>query len=204
MNNKLSSICSLSLEVFTILKKEYNIYLSKEKEDFLDKLDINNFYKIINNAYLPPICFIGDKYYLNNYYNLDNIEGLVPFLCLASLVNNLNPLKIGLIEEELLYLKDKYNLNINVYFNEELEVANIVSKKLLLDIPFKVIFKDSDIDIVNYLVEESNSIIGLVYYNVSKKMKDIRKNRDLFSVNSDINYEEVKNYLYDFIGSKVR
>ena len=204
MNNKISSICSLSLEVFTILKKEYEVYLSEEKKDFLNKLNIDNFYKVINNTYLPPIYFIGDKYYLNSYYNLDNIESLVPFLCLSSLVTNLNPLKIGLIEKELLDLKDKYDLNIKTYFKEELEIADIVSKTLLVDIPFKVIFKESDVDIVNYLVEDASSDIGLTYYNISKKMKDIRKNTDYFSFNSNINYEEVKDYLYDFIGNKVR
>lgn len=204
MNNKISSICSLSLEVFTILKKEYEVYLSEEKKDFLNKLNIDNFYKVINNTYLPPIYFIGDKYYLNSYYNLDNIELLVPFLCLSSLVTNLNPLKIGLIEKELLDLKDKYDLNIKTYFKEELEIADIVSKTLLVDIPFKVIFKESDVDIVNYLVEDASSDIGLTYYNISKKMKDIRKNTDYFSINSTINYEEVKDYLYDFIGNKVR
>jgi len=204
MNNKISSICSLSLEVFTILKKEYEVYLSEDKKDFLNKLNIDNFYKVINNTYLPPIYFIGDKYYLNSYYNLDNIESLVPFLCLSSLVTNLNPLKIGLIEKELLDLKDKYDLNIKTYFKEELEIADIVSKTLLVDIPFKVIFKESDVDIVNYLVEDASSDIGLTYYNISKKMKDIRKNTDYFSFNSNINYEEVKDYLYDFIGNKVR
>jgi len=204
MNNKISSICSLSLEVFTILKKEYEVYLSEEKKDFLNKLNIDNFYKVINNTYLPPIYFIGDKYYLNSYYNLDNIESLVPFLCLSSLVTNLNPLKIGLIEKELLDLKDKYELNIKTYFKEELEIADIVTKTLLVDIPFKVIFKESDVDIVNYLVEDASSDIGLTYYNISKKMKDIRKNTDYFSFNSNINYEEVKDYLYDFIGNKVR
>lgn len=200
MNNNLSSICSLSLEIFTIIKKEYSIYLSEEKQKFLNKLDINNFYKIINNSYLPPIYFIGDKYYLNDYYNLDNINTLVPFLCLAALINNLNPLKIGLIEEEILNLKDKYNINCNTYFSNELEIAEIVSKTILSDIPFKVIFKDSDTDIVSYLVEEKGSNIGITYYNVSKKMKEIKKN--YFDKNVD--YSIVKDYLYDFISNRIR
>ena len=204
MNNDLESIYNLSLEVFEILKKEYTIYLSKEKKEFLDNLNITNFYKIINNTYLPSIYFIGDKYYLNNYYNLDNIEELVPFLCLASLVNNLNPLKIGLIELELLSLKDKYNLNINTYFKEELDIAKLVSKVILDDIPFKVIFKETDTDIVNYLQIEKDSNYGLIYYNVSKKMKELKNNKDFFSKNINNNYEEVKDYLYDFIGNKIR
>ena len=204
MDNKLSNIYNLSLEVFKILKDEYSIYLSKEKKEFLENLNINNFYKVVNNSYLPSIFYIGDKYYLNSYYNLDNLESLIPFLCLASLTSNLNPLKIGLIEEELLYLKDKYNLDIDTYFKEELEIAKLVSKSVLLDVPFKIIFKESDIDIVNYLVEEKGSNDGLIYYNISKKMKEIREKDDYFTKEKNFDYEEVKDYLYDYIGSKVK
>ena len=204
MNNKLSSICSLSLEIFAILKKEYEIYLTNEKKEFLNNLNINNFYKIIDNTYLPPIYFIGDKYYLNEHYNLDNIENLIPFLCLASLVNNINPLKMGLIEEELLYLKEKYNLNINTYFIKELEIASIVSKTLLDDIPFKVIFKETDTDIINYLIEEKGYNTGICYYNVSKKMKEIKNNKNNFIIDNNLDYKIVEDYLYDFIGNKVR
>lgn len=204
MNNELSSICSLSLEVFKILKREYNIYLSNEKIEFIDNLEINKFYKKINNSYLPPIFFIGNTYYLNSYYNLTNIENLVPFLCLSSLVNNLNPLKVGLIEKELDYLYDKYNITGNTYFPKEKEIADIVSKTILEDIPFKVIFKDTDTDIINYLVEEKGSNEAIIYYNVSKKMKDIKNNNDIFNFNDKLDYTSVEDYLYDFIGNKIK
>ena len=71
MENKLKEICRLSLDIFTIIKEEYSIYLSPEKGKFLANLNIDNFYKIINKASLPEIFFMGDKYYLNSYYNFN-------------------------------------------------------------------------------------------------------------------------------------
>ena len=204
MDNMLEKINKMSYDIFEILKKEYEIYLSNDKKEFIDNIDINNLYKIIDDKNYPPIYFIDNKYYLNTYYNLDCIYLLIPFLCLRSLVDNLNPLKIGLIEYELEYLKEKYNLQINPFFKEELEVASIVSKTLLNNIPFKVIFKESDTDIVSYLVEEVGYDIGMCYYNISSKMKKMRKNKNYFDTKLIINYENIKDYLYDFIGSKVK
>ena len=202
--NKLSEIYDLSTKIFDILKKEYEIYLSSSKKEFLSNLDISKFYKVINKRNMPSIFYIGDTYYLNTYYNLDNILSIVPFLCLSSLVTNLNPLKIGLIEEELLSLKDKYNLDIAINYPRELEVAKIVSSGILNDIPFKIIFKDSDTEIVNYLQEEINSSCAFCYYNVSKQMKKIRVGSNYFNKEDDIDYSLVIDYLYDFIGHKVK
>ena len=204
MEKKIENICHLSLDIFTIIKQEYSMYLSKEKLDFLNKLKIENFYKIINNPYLPAIYFIGDKYYLNSYYKLENIEKLIPFLCLASVVSNLNPLKLGLIEEELLELKEKYNLNIDIIFAKELDVASLISKSILMNVPFKLIFKESDADIFNYLEEELGSKYALCYYNVSHEMKKIRGNSEIFDFSFDYDYTSVFDYIYDFISNKVR
>ena len=117
---------------------------------------------------------------------------------------NLNPLKIGLIEEEILYLNDKYNLDIKTNFNNELEVARIVSRSLLNNIPFKVVFKESDSDIVNYLQEESQSDTAICYYNVSRQMKNMRKVDDYFNSSKEIDYSNICDYLYDFIGRKLK
>ena len=204
MKNKLENICRLSLDIFTIIRNEYSIYLSSEKKDFLDKLDVNNFYKIVNDASLPIVFFMGDKYYLNAYYNLDNIEKLVPFLCLASLVTNLNPLKLGLIEVELLYLKNKYDLDINTYFVNEFEVADLINEAILINVPSKVIFKENDSDIFSYLTEELGSNYALCYYNVSSSMKKIRGNENYFSDFKERDYSEIIDYLYQFISNKVR
>lgn len=202
--NMFKNICNLSIEIFQILKKEYSIYLSDKKKEFIDKIDILKFYKIVNNSNLPNIFFIDNTCYLNTYYDLNNIELMVPYLCFVSIVNNINPLKIGLIEKEISFLRDKYNLNIKNNFQSELEVANIVSKSILNNIPFKVIFKESDSDIVNYLQEETSSDIAICYYSISKQMKSIRKNNDYFNPSIVPDYSSICDYLYDFIGTKVK
>ncbi|MBR3660958.1 MAG: hypothetical protein IKN63_03530 [Bacilli bacterium] len=204
MENKLKEICRLSLDIFTIIKEEYSIYLSPEKGKFLANLNIDNFYKIINKASLPEIFFMGDKYYLNSYYNFNNIEKLIPFLCLSSLITNLNPLKIGLIEVELSYLKNKYNLDIDTYFVKELEVANLVNEAMLINVPYKVIFKESDSDIFSYLTEELGSNYAICYNNVSLAMKKIWGNRNYFKEHKEIDYLEVIDYIYTFIINKVK
>lgn len=200
MDNQLSSMCSLSLEMFTVIKQEYSIYLDDERIKFIDELDINNFYKFIDDETLPQFFYLGNAYYINKHYNLNIIE-YVPFLCLSSLCPNLNPLKIGLIEEELEYLNEKYNLNIRTLFNKELEVGKIITSSILSNVPYKVIFKESDVDIVNYLNEECGSKTGLFYFQISKMMKDLRKNNNF---NDDINYQEIIDLIYDFISAKVR
>ena len=200
----INHMCSLSQEFFKIIKEEYSIYLSEEKKNFLNNVDISKLYKIISNSELPNIFYLGGTYYFNNYYKFENIEKMIPFLCLSSIISNLNPLKIGLIEVELLNLKIKYNLNIDINFASELEVADIVSRSLLNNIPFKIIFKDSDSDIVNYLQEEENSEIALCYYNVSKQMKYLRNKINDFQSNINIDYSTIIDYIYDFIGTKVR
>ena len=202
--NRFKNICELSINFFRILTDEYGIYLSDKKKEFLDKIDIFKFYKVINDSSLPNIFFLGGTCYLNSYYDLNNIESLIPFLCFSSIISNLNPLKIGLIEEEILYLNDKYNLDIKTNFNNELEVARIVSRSLLNNVPFKVVFKESDSDIVNYLQEESQSDTAICYYNVSRQMKNMRKVDDYFNSSKEIDYSNICDYLYDFIGRKLK
>ena len=203
-NIDLTNIYSLSLKMFTILKEEYSRYLSNDKLNFLENLDIFNFYKIVDNKNIPPIYYMGDKYYINSNFDLTKLEKIVPFLCLSSLCSNLNPLKIGMIEEELLYLKDKYKLNITTYFYKELEVSKLISKTILLDVPFKIIFKESDSDIVNYLTVECGSPIGICYLNTSKKMKEIKNNLNYFVEDDNVDYSIVIDYIYDFISYKIR
>ncbi|MBQ8892273.1 MAG: hypothetical protein IJ068_05400 [Bacilli bacterium] len=202
--SQFKNICNLSTNFFQILKDEYNIYLSDRKKEFIDNLNIFKFYKVINDSKMPNIFFLGGTYYLNSYYDLSNIESFIPFLCFSSIVSNINPLKIGLIEEEIVYLNNKYNLDIKTNFPDELEVASIVSQSILNNIPFKVIFKDSDSDIVNYLQEETSSDIAICYYSVSKQMKNMRKVDDYFNVNKRLDYSNICDYLYDFIGRKVK
>jgi len=203
-NNILENIYELSDQLFKIIKDEYKLFFNKEQIIFLDNLDIKNLYKIINNKKLPRIFYLDNKYYLNDYYNLENIEKLVPFMCFSFLIKNINPLKIGLIEEEIKYLKDKYELDIENIFSSELEVAELLSQGLLNDLPFKVVFKDSDLDIINYLTEESGSKFGLFYASISKEMKKIKKEKDYFNFDDKVDYSNITDIIYDFISKKVR
>ncbi len=193
----LNTIYSTSLRLFTILKEEYSLYLSEEKRSFLETIDVFHFYKIIKEKELPPIQYIGETYYLNSYYQIDFMNYL-PFICLSTLCGSLNPLKIGLMEEELKLLKEKYALKYVNHHEKETEVADVVSKTLLEGIPNKVIFLDTDSDIVSYLVEEKGSKVALFYFELSKKMKKIKNNHQLED------YSEVLDSLYEFVSSKIR
>ena len=121
MEIELNNIYSTSLKLFTIIKEEYNVFLTDEQKIKIENIDIFHFYKIIKDKDLPPIYYLKDMYYLNSYYNMDFIDYL-PFICLSYLCNNLNPLKIGLIELELKQLKDKYALQ---------SVINMIDKSIL-------------------------------------------------------------------------
>ena len=109
---------------------------------------------------------------------------------------------MGFIECELLYLKDKYNLDIETIFSNELEIANVLSKGLLEDIPDKIIFKDSDIEIVNYLNNEYGIKVGMLYYDLSSNMKKLKNKSDYYDINKIIDYSSILDNLYGFISNK--
>ncbi len=96
MKIELNDLYSISLRIFTILREEFSLYLSEDKKEKLENIDIFHFYKIINDKNMPLFSFFGDICYLNSYYNID--LDYLPFICLSYLCGNLNPLKIGLIE----------------------------------------------------------------------------------------------------------
>lgn len=200
--NDLNNIYSLSLKIFTILKEEYSKYLSKDKLEFLDNLDIFKFYKIIDNKE-TSLYYFGNVYYINSNFDINLLEQLVPFLCFSALCSNINPLKIGLIEKELIYLKEKYELPIKTYFYNELNIADLVSKTLLSTITDKIVFKENDADIVNYLTKDLGSKYGICYSNVSKNMKQIKEKSNDFWKNN-IDYNNVSDIIYDFISEKIR
>ncbi len=206
-NIMLDEICSLSLEMFTIIKENYSMFLSKEKKEFIDNLDIKSFYKIINKESFPPIYYLDGVYYINTFYDQDNLDELVSFLCLRSLCGSINPLKIGLIENEVKKLKEKYNLKATfIYHEKEMEVAEIVSSILLKDLPFNIIFKDTDSDIVDYLVEEKGSRDACFYSKISLLMKEKYQNykNDYKSFYKDLNYSDIIDNIYDFFSNKVK
>lgn len=233
----LSSMISRAKVVFDILEKEYKIFLSSEKKEMLENIIYSNLFKVCENTNLPPVYLSGDTYYLNRsldkeikslsetslyskYLKETDINDiyleLVIFLCLSMLcseLNQLNPLKIGLIELEVRKISNKYNIktsNINNY--KELEVATLVHDKILNDVPFNIIFKDSDIEIFYYLGVEKGIEAAKIYHEISllmkKKFAKIKTSE--FSLKKflkhyeSINYEDVMDLIYDYINVKIK
>ncbi len=207
MNNiDFTNIYSLSLQMFSIIKEEYNLYLNNEKRKFLEELNIFKFYKEVNDKTLPPIYYLGDTYYINSFYDMNNLINYIPFLCLASLCGSINPLKTGLIEIELDYLKEKYAIKYNTINIKEKEVAELVLKSLLTDVPYKIIFLENDLDILAYLQEEKGSRVGLFYSKISKEMKEKKINnyKKYNYYYEQLDYSKQLDSLFDFLSSKLR
>ena len=187
----LNNLYSISLRLFTILKEEYYNYLSSDKKKFLDELDIFHLFKVVKNKQLPIFSNIGETIILNEHYKVNFVEYL-PFICLSCLCGNLNPLKIGLIEKELKELNEKYALGYRTINEKELDVANVVSKSFLEDIPFPIIFIESDIETFSYLSEELGSKIALLYKKISDSMKESN------------DYSKTMDLIYDYLSNKVK
>lgn len=230
----LSSMISRAKVVFDVLEKEYKVFLASEKIEMLEGIIYSNFFKVTENASLPPIYLSGDTYYLNrtldkerksltsddlysNYLRSNNIskiyEEVVIFLCLSLMCGELNPLKIGLIELEVREISNRHGISTSSINNhKELDIAILVKEKLLNDVPFNIIFLDSDVEIFNYLATESGIEIAKFYYRISEMMS--QKYQGLkdkeFSLGKFLNYYEAINYddvmdvIYDFINTKIR
>ena len=213
----LSSMISRAQVVFDIIKNEYKVFLSSEKLDLIENLDYSKFFKLMEKDNNYPIYLSGDTYYLNP--NLDSIiedkiyYDLIIFMCLSLLCGELNPLKIGLIEYEIRKINQVNNLDVSLVNNyKELEIASIVREKLLDDIPYNIIFLDSDIEIFNYLTEEKGITVAKHYYEISKLMQEKFKGFDknkftlkgFLDYYNKINYDDVLDIIYDFINTKIR
>lgn len=228
--NVISSMIDVAKKVFEIIKMEYQDFLTLEKIELINNLNYSNLFKITDDN-LPPVYLENETFYLKDNLNLDtnlinpylnylrnnNLETvyqeLIIYMCLKLLCGEINPLKLGLIEKEVRYLANKYNIktsNINNY--KELEIANLVSDLLLDDLPVNIIFFDNNIEIFNYLTEEKGIKIAKLYHEISRKMISKYKgfssnNFDLISFSNyynDINYEDISDLIYDFINQKIR
>ena len=199
----LSSMISLAKEVFGILEREYKVFLSKEKINLIENLDYENLFKLTNRLDLPPIFLNDETYYLRKSFdniNSNSVYGnylkntdinevynkMIIFMCLSFFCGDINPLKLGLMEFEIRKLSKKYGINVSDINNyKELEISNIVKEKILNDVPFNIIFLDSDIEIFNYLTEEKGIQIAKIYYQISNMMKESYKD---FNKSFDLDY----------------
>lgn len=212
----LSSMISKAQVVFSILEKEYNIFLKDEKKEWLENIKYENLFKITDKETLLPIFLSGDGYYLNKKIlkEHNNIyENLLLFLCLSLLCGELNPLKIGLIELETRKLSNKYNIEIsNTNNQKELEIATLIHDKILNDLPYNIIFLDSDIEIFHYLTIEKGIEVAKLYIKISNLMKQKYNDLDKEKINletyinyyNNINYENILDIIYDYINVKIR
>lgn len=214
----LNDIINLTKMIFDIIIKEYSIFLSPEKKELLDNFDYNNFYKIVSEDKLPPIYLNETHYLLNEKIALNSEEinnfylKLVPLMCFMFVCGDINYLKLCLIRLEIQKLADEYHLNIDNYNFEDIEVAKLVEEKILDDLPKKIIFLDSDVEIFNYLAEEKGLPTAKVYYQISKmmdsKFKDFSNNNfnlnEFFEYLRTINYEDVFDLIYEFINKKIK
>ena len=230
----LSSMISRAKIVFDILEKEYKVFLSSEKKEMIENIIYSNLFKVCENTNLPPVYLSGDTYYLNRtldkeikslndnslyskYLKETDINDiyleLVIFLCLSMLCSELNPLKKGLIELEVRKISSKYNIKTSSVNNyKELEVATLVHEKLLNDVPFNIIFKDSDIEIFYYLGLEKGIEVAKLYHEISSLMKKKFKKIETseFSLKKylvyyeSINYEDEMDLIYNYINEKIR
>ncbi len=188
--------------IFDIIKKEYGVFLSNEKIALINELDYQNIIRLTKEK--SKVSISGD-YYLN----FDMLDyDLIILLCLSFLCGKLNPLKIELIKLESLHIKSLLNLDNS---NEDnLMIARIIKEKVLADVPFNVIFLESDVDIFDYLTEEKDLKTAKFYYEISKLMLSIyRKNIEEFNllkylqVRDSLNYDLVYDKLYNFVSKKV-
>lgn len=230
----LSSMINRAKVVYDVIESEYKMFLSSSSKEILENVLYSNLFKMTENQDLPPIYLSGDTYYLNrnldkdiktlngnglytNYLKNNDINtiynDLVTFLVLTSFCGELNPLKIGLIEFEVRNISNKYNISISDINNyKELEIASLVKEKILVDIPFNIIFLDSDIEIFHYLTIEKGIEVAKLYHQISEMMKNkykIIKNKK-FSLKKyiefydSINYDDVFDLIYDFINLKIK
>ena len=185
-----------------------NYYIISEiasyDSELIDNIECKDLFKLTNIK--VPIYLLGDTYYLNSNY-IDKIDNhLVIFMCLSLFCGDINPLKFGLI---CLEIEKLFNFNKSY---KELKIARILKEKVLEDIPFNIIFLDSDIEIFNYLSEEKGIEIANFYYQVSNLMKAKYNDFNFDKFNFDefnnfyenINYEDILDIVYSFIHHNVR
>ena len=197
---------NLSLkEIFNIIKEEYKPFLTFDKIEFIDNLDYDNFFKYRDDIVLPYLSISGDSYYLKK--ESLQLEQLF-FMALSLLCGNLNPLKVELILLEVKKNISKY-LGETTNFYQELEIANVVKDGLLKDVPFNVIFLESDIEIFNYLVSEKGYKIAKLYVETSYEMQKKVLNQGEFNpfkyleIANDLNFDDICDRLYNFINTRV-
>ncbi len=202
MNDELNSLISLTHEIFDIIKNDYLKYLTEEKKEFLNSEEYKNLFTIEDDI----IYYKKDGFsYPLKKENL-TIEVLI-FMCLASLCGNLSPLKICLITSEIDELIEKNNLERNIE-SLDFELIDVIKSRILNDLPYNIIFLDTDIDIFNYLVEEKGIRIAKMYYEIGHELNKAYQDKEFnpleyFLTYRNQEYETSYDLVYNFIKERI-
>ncbi len=194
MNDELKSFNSLTQEIFEIIKTDYGKFLTKEKLEYLDN---NNLFKIVDDTIYYQKDLVS---YPLKKENL-TIQVIV-FMCLLSVCSNINPLKILLISDEVNNIITKYNLDENNNIRN-FDFIDILKTKILDDLPFNIIFLDTDIEIFNYLVTEKGIKTAKLYYDINKSLGKVNNPIDYYLNYQDYDYDLAYDKVYNFINTRI-
>ena len=194
MNDELKSFNSLTQEIFEIIKTDYGKFLTKEKLEYLDN---NNLFKIVDDTIYYQKDLIS---YPLKKENL-SIQVIV-FMCLLSVCSNINPLKILLISDEVNNIITKYNLDENNNIRN-FDFTDILKTKILDDLPFNIIFLDTDIEIFNYLVTEKGIKTARFYYDLNKSLGRVNNPIDYYLNYQDYDFDLAYDKVYNFINTRI-
>ena len=194
MNDELKSFNSLTQEIFEIIKTDYGKFLTKEKLEYLDN---NNLFKIVDDTIYYQKDLVS---YPIKKENL-TIQVIV-FMCLLSVCSNINPLKILLISDEVNNIITKYNLDENNNIRN-FDFTDILKTKILDDLPFNIIFLDTDIEIFNYLVTEKGIKTARFYYDLNKSLGRVNNPIDYYLNYQDYDFDLAYDKVYNFINTRI-
>ena len=194
MNDELKSFNSLTQEIFEIIKTDYGKFLTKEKLEYLDN---NNLFKIVDDTIYYQKDLVS---YPLKKENL-TIQVIV-FMCLLSVCSNINPLKILLISDEVNNIITKYNLDENNNIRN-FDFIDILKTKILDDLPFNIIFLDTDIEIFNYLVTEKGIKTARLYYDINKSLGRVNNPIDYYLNYQDYDFDLAYDKVYNFINTRI-
>ena len=194
MNDELKSFNSLTQEIFEIVKTDYGKFLTKEKLEYLDN---NSLFKIVDDTIYYQKDLVS---YPLKKENL-TIQVIV-FMCLLSVCSNINPLKILLISDEVNNIITKYNLDENNNIRN-FDFIDILKTKILDDLPFNIIFLDTDIEIFNYLVTEKGVKTARLYYDINKSLGRVNNPIDYYLNYQDYDFDLAYDKVYNFINTRI-
>ena len=197
MTEELKSLITLTDEIFDIIKDDYSKYLNNEKQELLDNINYNNLFKIKDNLiYFKIDCF---SYPLKK--NNLSIEVII-FICLTYICSNINPLKIILIDYEINKIITNNNLERSLEVSD-FELIDIIESKILNDLPYNIIFLDSDIEIFNYLRIEKGIKVAKLYYDILLSLGNTDNPLEYYLTYKNFNYEDTYEIIYNYINKKI-